>query len=106
MRLRAQFLRARAPRAFTLVELLIVIAIIGFLMALILPAVQGARESARRTQCLNRLKQLGWALNNYYSAQRHYPAGLVSKPYPADPSHPHTFYRWSALAQMLPYMEN
>jgi prepilin-type N-terminal cleavage/methylation domain-containing protein len=97
---------AQAPQGFTLVELLVVIAIVGILIALILPAVQAARESARRTQCLNKLKQLGLALNNYYSAQQHFPSGLVSKQYPADPSHPYTFYRWSALAQILPYLEN
>lgn len=95
-----------AHSAFTFVELLVVIAIIGALVALLLPAIQAARESARRTQCLNNLKQLGVALHNYVSAERHLPPGAVAKSYPPQPSHPETFYRWSALAHLLPYLEN
>jgi len=66
-----------AKRGFTLVELLVVIAIIGILVSLLLPAVQAAREAARRTQCLNNVKQLGLAVLNYESSHGRCPPGAV-----------------------------
>lgn len=88
--------------AFTLVELLVVIAIIGILIALLLPAVQAARESARRMQCTNNMKQVGIALHNYHDAHNSFPArcGLYNPP-----SNNYTRCAFSPLLFILPFME-
>lgn len=100
-------LRQRLQRpAFSLVELLIVIAIIGILFGILIPAVQASRAAASRNSCANNLRQLGLAAHNHQSALGHFPAGSVAKEFPAQPFTAWTFYRWSALASLTPYLEN
>ncbi len=91
-----------SPRktGFTLVELLVVIAIIGILVALLLPAVQAARESARRTQCNNNLKQIGIAMHNYHDVFKTFPFGKGASYLGAA-----GYARWSAHALLLPFIE-
>ncbi len=92
-------MRARRHyRGFTLVELLVVIAIIGVLVALLLPAVQAAREAARRSSCSNNLKQIGIGLHNYHDVMQSFPSGWIDNPVANQES-----WGWSAMA--LPYME-
>ena len=76
---RWRFVRGRPRHGFHAVELLVVIGIIGVLVALLLPAIQAARETARRTQCTNNLRQMGIAIQNYAASLRSLPAGYISQ---------------------------
>ena len=102
-------LTRRSPLGFTLVELLVVIAIIGVLVALLLPAVQAARESARRTQCLNNFKQISTATHNYLAARKVFPPGTnmwttgVPCSMPSGKTKPFIGFSWGVY--ILPYIE-
>ena len=87
---------SQRDRGFTLVELLVVIAIIGVLIALLLPAVQAARATARRSTCKNNFKQIGLALHNYESTVKSFPPGMLRVP---------DYWAWSWGAYVLPFME-
>lgn len=93
----------RRVRGFTLVELLVVIAIIGILVALLLPAIQAAREAARRSQCSNNMKQIGLALQNYHDTYKRFPpSGILYGDAPV----PHALpYHHTWLVMILPFME-
>jgi len=102
-------MKNRSSQGFTLVELLVVIAIIGILVGLLLPAVQAAREAARRMQCSNNLKQIGLSIHNYESAHKRYPMGSVDD----DPREVAPRRLWEAgnhrkgtvLVKLLPFLE-
>src|SRR5687767_8674035 len=93
--------KLRCP-AFTLVELLVVIAIIGVLVALLLPAVQAARESARRMSCASNLRQLGLAMQNYHDTSQAFPIGITN---PNGSVTTVVNNHWTWPSRILPYIE-
>lgn len=92
-------------RGVTLVELLVVVAILATTIGLLLPAVQTARETARRSTCSNNLRQLCLAAANHESARGRFPIGAESRQWDERPDFPHQFFRWSLLAHLSPYYE-
>lgn len=92
-------------RGVTLIEVLVVCAIVSALVGVLLPAVMVARESVRRSSCSNNLRQLGLAASHFEAVRGAFPIGSESRAWPAQPKHPHQFYRWSGLAHMSPFFE-
>ena len=94
-----------SKKAFTLIELLVVIAIIGVLVGLLLPAVQQAREAARRSSCVNKLKQLQLAVLNYENVNRGLPSQGRSHEMYAIYQNANASNRWGWIVQILPFVE-
>src|SRR5436305_4775400 len=98
--------RCRRRFGFTLVELLVVIAIIGVLVALLLPAVQSAREAARRMQCANNLRQIALGTLNYHDVHSYFPVNYLPVSSPAPNWNDNSnFQHWSWLSWILPFIE-
>ncbi len=92
-------------RGLTLVEVLVVVALLGVLMGILLPSLQAAREAVRRTNCSNNIRQLGLAMAIHESARGRFPVGAESREWAENPAFPHQFFRWSVLAHLAPYYE-
>ena len=97
-------MQSSRQHGFTLMELLVVIAIIGLLLALLLPAVQAAREAARRSECANKLKQIGVASHQFQTAHRRFPPGWLG-PKPSALLPPYDGQYAGSLVFVLPYLE-
>ena len=98
-------MKRRRRQAFTLVELLVVIAIIGILVALLLPAVQAAREAARRMQCSNNLKQIGLTLHNYHDTYKRFPPALLNSSRSRSATPQDRVLNHTGWTMMLPFVE-
>jgi prepilin-type N-terminal cleavage/methylation domain-containing protein len=92
-------------RGVTLIEVLVVVALLGVLAGVLLPSLQVARESVRRTNCSNNLRQLGLAISNYENGRGMFPVGAESREWAENPNFPHQFFRWSVLAHLAPFYE-